>query len=814
MVSGLDDSPSSGTSGTSQKKAEKSESDGIKDPGSNGHQPSDKEVREYAAWLGMDLEKDADLLWIARQGLLAPLPAPWKHCESGDGEMFYFNPDTGQSTWDHPCDDALRQTYAKEKQRKKAVDPPALALAPLASDLASTLSSKKADGLGALGLLGPLPPLRSLENDFSLASTLKSGQGESQAAGEAAGEAAGKAAGPAMPSLGDLSELMPEFAGLQEAPSPSKPAAKVDAAAEPGAAPGAAPGAEPGAEPCAEKDPEPSEPLVPSSPTPQLASILAAELQSDDSHELTSMWSGADDRSKSARGGHAGRCHRTESPKHIQTAGSLDLSSLSAVLEQSEAGACDFDRSVVDHLQHAGSGPRGSTPPLTPQRKAKNNRSPPCKPRSDGLGSDLALTPTPSRSPCKEPVANQAKASSDRASASTAGPTRASAPASSNPKSSQSSGTAPFEGLQSATAEAPSQPGDLIGTLRADSHWGELQRVQHEARASALMVEELKSQIAELSAKLQPGTGTQRAASDASRTLQRASEELQEPQDANPRHSATSSATAPGPVDSSALERTSAGATEQLLRDARGEWHREQELHAATKAQLRESRREVQSLRAQLGSRDLELERSSSATLRCQGELAERDVELHQLRLQLQARDAELSQMRAQLRAQSQQSESTMQRQRFELDEREQIVKDRERFLDERERIAMEVEAGLHRQRREIRASIQRAELADLRVSLDTARSSVEAVPSKQATKDAPHRSSSGPVGVAQKRSSSVRSMPCSRTSFEEAKAVRRECLQPSGNARGDAVGSRLLEASIRDAEAPAPGAEVAASSA
>ena len=29
--------------------------------------PSEQEVIEYATWLGMDLEKDKDLFWIARE---------------------------------------------------------------------------------------------------------------------------------------------------------------------------------------------------------------------------------------------------------------------------------------------------------------------------------------------------------------------------------------------------------------------------------------------------------------------------------------------------------------------------------------------------------------------------------------------------------------------------------------------------------------------------------------------------------------------------------------------------------------------------
>ncbi len=35
--------------------------------------PEEYEVVDYAKWLGMDLEKDADLFWIAREGLMVNL---------------------------------------------------------------------------------------------------------------------------------------------------------------------------------------------------------------------------------------------------------------------------------------------------------------------------------------------------------------------------------------------------------------------------------------------------------------------------------------------------------------------------------------------------------------------------------------------------------------------------------------------------------------------------------------------------------------------------------------------------------------------
>ena len=55
------------------------------------YEPTEAEIVEYATWLGMDLEADKELFWVAREGLKAPLPPDWKPCKSPDGEIYYFN---------------------------------------------------------------------------------------------------------------------------------------------------------------------------------------------------------------------------------------------------------------------------------------------------------------------------------------------------------------------------------------------------------------------------------------------------------------------------------------------------------------------------------------------------------------------------------------------------------------------------------------------------------------------------------------------------------------------------------------------------
>ena len=85
------------------------------------YRPSAEEIAEYAAWLGMDLAADADLLWIARNGLLAPLPPAWKPCKAPDGDIYYFNFTTSDSEWDHPCDERFKALYRAEKAKKRAL---------------------------------------------------------------------------------------------------------------------------------------------------------------------------------------------------------------------------------------------------------------------------------------------------------------------------------------------------------------------------------------------------------------------------------------------------------------------------------------------------------------------------------------------------------------------------------------------------------------------------------------------------------------------------------------------------------------------
>ncbi|CAK0821029.1 unnamed protein product [Prorocentrum cordatum] len=289
------------------------------------YEPNEGEIREYAEWLGMDVEEDQHLFWIARKGLKTALPKPWKPCESSDGDGFYFNPDTGESKWDHPCDHELRELYRTEKEKAKHPDAPATSSASLPrpdtaqpatepaetpSSAASAATSKPplltprssgkpplltplgggggAAGLPALSLLPPLSMQRSssknqLDQPLELPLPDNSPTG-SQASSEAA-------------ALLHLLEGIPDWpdADAQQPPSAptATPAAPVAAAAPTGAeaweqqqakpaatdvvppppallaAPAAAPAAQPAARaPASPGSPEPGRGVQGGSPSP------------------------------------------------------------------------------------------------------------------------------------------------------------------------------------------------------------------------------------------------------------------------------------------------------------------------------------------------------------------------------------------------------------------------------------------------------------------------------------------------------------------------------------------------------------------
>eukprot|EP00741_Cyanophora_paradoxa_P009550 tig00001525_g9250.t1 len=69
----------------------------------------DPAVIEYAKYVGLDLNRDADLLWLAYSGLHAPLPPGWTtHDDAETGAPYFYNEASGQSSYEHPADAPMR----------------------------------------------------------------------------------------------------------------------------------------------------------------------------------------------------------------------------------------------------------------------------------------------------------------------------------------------------------------------------------------------------------------------------------------------------------------------------------------------------------------------------------------------------------------------------------------------------------------------------------------------------------------------------------------------------------------------------------
>ncbi|XP_002731427.1 uncharacterized protein LOC100377556 isoform X2 [Saccoglossus kowalevskii] len=82
------------------------------------YQPTEDEIIEYAQVIGIDPIKEPHLMWVAREGINAPLPPDWKPCQDQTGgDIYYFNFMSGESVWDHPCDEYYRKMVVEERMK-------------------------------------------------------------------------------------------------------------------------------------------------------------------------------------------------------------------------------------------------------------------------------------------------------------------------------------------------------------------------------------------------------------------------------------------------------------------------------------------------------------------------------------------------------------------------------------------------------------------------------------------------------------------------------------------------------------------------
>ncbi|XP_045694260.1 centrosomal protein of 164 kDa isoform X8 [Phyllostomus hastatus] len=156
--------------------------------------PSEQEILEFAREIGIDPIKEPELMWLAREGIVAPLPVEWKPCQDITGDIYYFNFANGQSTWDHPCDEhyrnlviqergklsasgAIKKKDKKKKKEKKDKKDKETSKSPMA--LGSSLASVHipVGGLAPLrGLEGAPPSALQVSQSVNLGNAVESGQ--------------------------------------------------------------------------------------------------------------------------------------------------------------------------------------------------------------------------------------------------------------------------------------------------------------------------------------------------------------------------------------------------------------------------------------------------------------------------------------------------------------------------------------------------------------------------------------------------------------------------------------------------------------
>ena len=78
--------------------------------------PSEHEIKEYAKEIGMQFPQDENLLYVAKAGLLAPLPSHWSMCKSDTQGLYFYNNYTKRQQKHHPLMPQTKQLYQNIKQ--------------------------------------------------------------------------------------------------------------------------------------------------------------------------------------------------------------------------------------------------------------------------------------------------------------------------------------------------------------------------------------------------------------------------------------------------------------------------------------------------------------------------------------------------------------------------------------------------------------------------------------------------------------------------------------------------------------------------
>ncbi|XP_053372840.1 centrosomal protein of 164 kDa-like [Mercenaria mercenaria] len=124
--------------------------------------PPEDEICEYAQCIGIDPDLEPNLLWIAREGINAPLPENWKPCQDPNGDIYYFNFASGESIWDHPCDEFYKKMVTEERKKVSLSQKQGIGMAKRKGKPGKDDAKKKKDKLTPEKQLGPLKAEQSL----------------------------------------------------------------------------------------------------------------------------------------------------------------------------------------------------------------------------------------------------------------------------------------------------------------------------------------------------------------------------------------------------------------------------------------------------------------------------------------------------------------------------------------------------------------------------------------------------------------------------------------------------------------------------
>lgn len=120
----------------------------------------DELIEEYAEFLGLDKEFDRDLFWIAKAGLDELLPESWRACQIvGSDDIFYYNAQTQESRWTHPCDEGYLEMVKKELEERVTV---ALTLTAQAVDAGLQIVATNLAGTRAAEITVEMPDATSM----------------------------------------------------------------------------------------------------------------------------------------------------------------------------------------------------------------------------------------------------------------------------------------------------------------------------------------------------------------------------------------------------------------------------------------------------------------------------------------------------------------------------------------------------------------------------------------------------------------------------------------------------------------------------